>query len=1000
VIRNRLHQTLGDFSEEEIISQIRKEKFSGEEEYLDPVDSQWKKLVTVPVFYDAFVSAALLLGSIPKGAGATNEGAGIENEPDATRLTSSSEKAEVGPQTRTENQLEQLDSMSAEERAHEATEFLPAVQKESFENYESLFEPEEKSLEKPLEERPPTAPSTQPDTELEPTKKIKNKRRVLIAVAIAAMTWALMRPDEKKLKPSPQAEKTDEANFVDSRPEDLQLYHLKCAEQAYQMDLPPGYEAALKNYQSLLEKERGKENTLGLFVKSAMAMARLIQNDPLNENLNQKFKSIVQKGRAISSQDTGFYRAEAVVHHARSEFAEAKKAQEKALETDALNPANLLVEAEWMIDQEKYEDAKTLLKSVLSWSEQSIQANYLYAIALDKTGDPEGAWRTGQNILQVNPVHAATYLLLADILSKKNDLKGAKALYLLAGKFAEIAPRKISGRAFWRAANLAELTDPSNTANANTANEAKQLYQLSYDYSDEFKERILTKTKEAPSTQDLDLARKKFLADPAYFEVLGSESRDQKNFERAEGIYLGAVWTFPREPKFLLDLAETREALARSPEEFRWAIVSYEKALQAAPNSVGGYIKLGLLETEQANYNRAFEILQRAEVLDPDGAGTQLAMGKHFFSRKDFRSAIERFRIARRINPGLSEISYYQGKLYRLFDPTDTQTAMRHFEEAYSKDPKNYEAMSEWLKLKVATFDKMFAVKFLRNMLAADPKNPNLLWVLGEVYSESQEFNKASQYYKKALDVNPQDPKVRLSLAHAFVKLGRLDEAVAEYTLSSNLNAKNGDGYFLAAGILYQGKRYKEAQELLLGLIKTLPNYPGAKRLLAMTYQATDKPDQAIEQMTQEARGNPLNYQYALELADLLYTNKKFEAAAKELGPIINLPIEKTVEDGRSPTGQKKESTGLKPYRIRGLFLLSRTLRAMNRFEAAEGAIQSAMKLEPDNLELKLERGMVYNSLGKHLEAAKDFNEVLEKNPNIPEAAQVKKIIKDTVIED
>lgn len=993
-MRNHLHQTLGDFSAQEVILQIRKARFSGEEEYFDSSDGRWKGIVTIPEFYDALIKQKLLIiddsDSQPRPAADADRDSSVQVEA----------PEESPPQgTRTEYKDNNFDSSSSPplESAQEATEFLLEPAEPKSESYNSLFSQENKGLRpdnskllsQPLLEEAPDAnvAGEGASTPVQPARR----KVLLIAGALILVTlyWGLA--SKKTNNPSISTNSSSPPQ-LSSNQEDLQIYWLKSAEQAYQMDLPPGYQAAAQFYQELAEASKDRQMRVDYLVREAMAIARTLQNVPQDQKLIQELQRVIQKGRLLAPQETGFYRAQAVAYHAQTKYDEAQKEQQRALETDPLNPANLLVEAEWMIDLDKPQEAQKLLKSVLAWSQQSIQANYLYALSCEKAGDLETAWTTSQSVLQLNPAHSPTYLLLADILSKKNDLKGAKVLYLLAGKFAEVSSKKVSGRAFWRAANLAELKED--------AEEIKQLYQLSYHFSDEFKERILAKIKEAPTEQEIEKAKKTYLADPSYFELLGVESRDRKNFERAEGFYLAATWAFPRRAEFLLRLAEVREALARTREEFRWAVVSYEEAIRSAPNQAAAYVKLGLLETEQANFNRAFESLQKAEAMDPESADTQLALGKHLFARKDFRSAIERFQLARRINSGLSDVSYYQGKLYRLLDPQDTTTAMRHFEEAYSKDPQNYDAMAEWLKLKVITYEKMFAVKFLRNMLANSPKNADLLWVLGEVYSESQEFNKASQYYKKALDIDSQNSKVRLSLARALAKIGRLDEAIAEYTMASNLNAKNGEGYFQAADILYQGKRYQEAQDLILGLLKAVPNFPGARRLLAMTYQQMNKKDQAIEEMRKEARANPMNYHYSLELADLLITNEKFEEAVKELGPIINLPLEKSSPDSRAPSGYKREPTGLKPYRVRGLYLLARALRLLGRNEAAEGAIQTALKLEPDNLDLLLERGMTYHSLGRHLEAAKDFQTVLEKNPNIREAAQIKKIMKETVIEE
>ncbi|NBX92646.1 MAG: hypothetical protein EBQ85_05365 [Proteobacteria bacterium] len=152
--------------------------------------------------------------------------------------------------------------------------------------------------------------------------------------------------------------------------------------------------------------------------------------------------------------------------------------------------------------------------------------------------------------------------------------------------------------------------------------------------------------------------------------------------------------------------------------------------------------------------------------------------------------------------------------------------------------------------------------------------------------------------------------------------------------------------------------------------------------------------------MTKEVRANPKNYQFAIELVELLLSHENYNDAIKELGRITNLPIEKTIADPKMPTGFRKEATGLKGYRIKGLQLLSQCYRKMNKADVADGAIQSALALEPDNADLRLERGFVYHAQGRFNEAAEDFKYFLNKNGSAPEAPLVKQLLQKSIIEE
>jgi len=991
LVRNKLHQTVGDFSEDEIISQIRRGKFSGEEEAALVPSSAWNKLSSYPIFYDALVGRALGLKisseELPAESSAYSES--------VPKISPNQENENGGVATEIFAGVEPQESVDRQD----ATAQLPprgassAIVPES--EIAALFsEVKNISGEDDLLKRPLSDFDEPAVSKIESSKpKTPNRKRLIVWGSVGALLFILFQSGEKapttNLPGSIGSSPSKEADLSGTEIEDIRTFLVKSAEQALQNDSLLGYALAADFYQKALE---ASPTDLALYDGLAISLARRIEGEPNTKSKTSLFEKYLKQGRALEPQRTSFFRAEAIVTKAQGDLKRATELLEHALETDSLNPDNLLIQAEWFVQEGKFSEAIPLLKAILNVSQESIRATYLLGLSEFELGHLQESWSLAQKVTQINPAHPATYGLMGDILSKKNDLKAAKAVYLLSAKFAQLASKESADHAFWRAATLSELGGEEQ--------EAKRLYVLTYTLEKAHQKEALEKINGKPSAEEISKAQEEVYADPAYFERLGSEAMAAKNYERAEGFYLAATLVFPSIGKLWARLGEAREALARSRDEFRWAAMTYEKATQVNPDEADAYLRLGLLETEQSNWNRAFQELQKAEELAPEDPMVQLALGKHFFARKDFRAANERLRAARRINPAIAEVSYYQGMLYKIFDPQNPKAAIRNFEEAYSKDPGNYDALSEWLKLKVVTFEKMFAVKFLRNMLASDPHNPQLLWVFGEVYSANKEFNRAIQYYQKALDIDKTAPKVRLSMARALASLGRIDEAISEYKLASDLDAKNGEGYFYAAELLYQTKNYTLAKDLLLGLVKVVPNYPGARRLLAMSYQAMNQADSAIREMTLEARANPMNYQYSIELAELYMANQKFVVATNELAAITNLPIEKTVADERSPTGFKKESTGLKGYRVKGLLLLSRSYRQLKRYEAADGAIQSALALDPENLDLKLERGYVLHSLGRYNESAKDFNEFLSKDPNNPEAPAVREMLRTTVIEE
>jgi predicted Zn-dependent protease len=339
------------------------------------------------------------------------------------------------------------------------------------------------------------------------------------------------------------------------------------------------------------------------------------------------------------------------------------------------------------------------------------------------------------------------------------------------------------------------------------------------------------------------------------------------------------------------------------------------------------------------------------------------------------------------MNKSNAEIYFYAGKLRMMQRKNSLSESMRFFYEAYTLDSKQYDALVEWLKLKVENHEKTFAVKFLKNLILSDSGNANLYWAMGEVYAVNKEYRKAIENYHKSLDIDSRISKVRMSLGAALEAVGEFEKAVAEYRLAALLDKRNTEGFYKAADILYQMKSYAQAEEVLRYLIGVTPTYPGAHRYLSKISQIKNQKDAALESMKREVTNNPENYKYVLELAELYIEYDKFDQAIQELTKVSSLPSLKTHPEYRNE-------------KIRAYLLLSRCFRTQNKLESAEGAIKLALEIDPSDPELHRELGFVYYSEQRDKEGAKAFEFYLERNPAARDAATIKGLIQRMMIEE
>lgn len=96
-------------------------------------------------------------------------------------------------------------------------------------------------------------------------------------------------------------------------------------------------------------------------------------------------------------------------------------------------------------------------------------------------------------------------------------------------------------------------------------------------------------------------------------------------------------------------------------------------------------------------------------------------------------------------------------------------------------------------------------IEALEQLSAKDPRNPEYLTQVGNIYYDSGDYEKAAEAYQKSLEIRPGDPNVETDLATCFHHLGRQDQAleILDGVLRNNPNfpqALFNKGIVLARG--------------------------------------------------------------------------------------------------------------------------------------------------------------------------------------------------------
>ncbi len=163
----------------------------------------------------------------------------------------------------------------------------------------------------------------------------------------------------------------------------------------------------------------------------------------------------------------------------------------------------------------------------------------------------------------------------------------------------------------------------------------------------------------------------------------------------------------------------------------------------------------------------------------------------------------------------------------------------------------------------------------------ASPENATAHFLLGNIYSKANIFDKAIEEYNITLKLNPSlFYDVFNNLGHIYIKKGLIDEAIKVYEI-----AASGPGIYRAisynnlASVYNKKGQYKEAIEASLAALKYNPYLNDAHYNLALSYSGIGLIEKAISEYEEYLKVNPEYYGAHVDVGHLYYKKGDFQKA-------------------------------------------------------------------------------------------------------------------------
>ncbi len=417
------------------------------------------------------------------------------------------------------------------------------------------------------------------------------------------------------------------------------------------------------------------------------------------------------------------------------------------------------------------------------------------------------------------------------------------------------------------------------------------------------------------------------------YEVTGrNESAD-----RAVEYYKKALALDPGSSVIIERLAETYAKSQRTPE----AIAEAEQAIKANPDNPGPHRLLARIYVRNLSEVNA-------------GSG----------QRETIDKAIEQFLEILRLDPKDSQSALWLARLYRFENEHDK--AEETLKSILSRDPQNEGALEQMSQLLIDEGRTPEAIELL-SKAAAISTSPTLYDLLGDAYSQSHEYAKAEEAYKKAVEGDPDEISHRKELAQTLLTEEKFPQALEEFKRLAIIEPENAENYLRLSQIYRHMNQFDQAEE---SIIKAKQLGPGNLEIVyneALVYDAQARYDDAAHVLadaiagvrsSNDSNGSPNALAILYEELGRIYREKRdYSSAERSYEELAKL----------GPESAK-----------RAQMLLIDTYRESHEIDRAVSETQKAMKDSPQDRGLTVTYAILLGEKGQSEEAEKVLRGLLK----------------------
>ncbi len=256
------------------------------------------------------------------------------------------------------------------------------------------------------------------------------------------------------------------------------------------------------------------------------------------------------------------------------------------------------------------------------------------------------------------------------------------------------------------------------------------------------------------------------------------------------------------------------------------------------------------------------------------------------------------------------------------------------------------------------------AEKYYRKALEIDPNNPIALHLLGGLAQQNGQHQEAVEHFIKALKGSPDDAEIHNNLGNSLAALGRYEEAARYLQTAVDLNPDYALALNNLGAVLTEADRPEEAIGYIRKSLQLRPDYAAAYNNLGNAQRKSGKFEEAVESFSEAIKINPDFFEASYNLGVACEREKLFDDAIDAY----------------------RQAIAINPEYIEACYNLGNVYKEMGDLEDARSQYDRVLELNPEHAEAHNNLGMVLYESGQVPEAEECWLAAIRLDPEMAEA--------------